>query len=514
MSETVTPDGSDEAELLAAAGVDLALYISLAYPSFRLGAHHLRIVEKLEAVAAGTCKRLLISMPPRHGKSLTASEHFPAWYLGRNPTHQIISATYGQALANDFGLKVRNQVGDPLFTGIFPGVTLTKDSSSAKKFRTPQGGVYVAIGRGGSATGRGAHLLLIDDPYKDMAEADSSAIRARVQSFYTSAAYTRLMPGGAIVIIHTRWRDDDLIGWLRRDHKHEKWDVLEMPAIDKAGQALWPSDYPLPALRRIERTLTAREWSALYQQRPYAEEGAIIKRHWWQPWLGARPKSPDMVIVSVDSAMTADSTNDPSAITIWFVCADKSERSCALLVGALREWLEFADLLDAIEDAERMFGCRNTPTRILVENKANGLPIIQELRRRSPHLLVYEAKAKGDKIARANSVTSLFYHDPANDRAGRVYAMARMEAIGDPSADLDEDGNEIAGSKGDRHEAPVFRPWAQMVMDECAAFPLGAHDDLVDSTTHALRHMRDIGVEFFAEDEPPPPRRVARGPLY
>ena len=489
-----------EADLLAAAGEDLGLYISLAYPNFRMSGHHQRIVEALEDVARGLCKRLIISMPPRHGKSLITSEHFPAWYLGRNPDHYVISATYGQELASDFGLKVRNQVGDPLYQAVWPGVSLTAESASAKKFRTPQGGVYVAVGRGGALTGRGAHLLLIDDPYKNMVEADSTAVRRSVQSFYGSAAYTRLMPGGAIVVIQTRWRDDDLAGWLLKEHRHEGWRVLELPAIDAHGAALWPDAYPIEALKRIRRTLTTREWQALYQQQPYAEEGAIIKRHWWRPWTAPKPRLPDMVLISADTAMTEDAQNDPSGITIWHVCPDESERSCALLVGALREWLEFADLLDAVEEAERTFSVRGVPTRILVESKANGLPLIQELRRRSPHLNVFEARAKGDKVARAHSVTSLFQHDPANDIAGRVYAMARMESI-DP----------------ERPEAPqeaVFRPWAQMVIDECAAFPLAAHDDLVDSTTHALRHLREIGVAFFAEDEPPPRPRVPRGPKY
>ena len=154
------------------------------------------------------------------------------------------------------------------------------------------------------------------------------------------------------------------------------------------------------------------------------------------------------------------------------------------------------------------------PLRVLVENKANGLSVISELRRRAPWLSIFQAKAKGDKVSRAHSVTSLFQHDPANDISGRVYAMARMEQIGDPSPDLDADGNELPSSAGDAHAKPVFRPWAQMVIDECAAFPLAGHDDLVDSATHALRHIRDLGVEFFAEDEPPPPPAVPRGAKY
>ena len=495
------PDADlSEAELLAAAGEDLALYTSLAYPNFRMGAHHQRIIEALEDVAAGRCKRLIICMPPRHGKSLITSEHFPAWYLGRNPAHYVISATYGQELASDFGLKVRNQVGDPLFQAIWPGVSLTAESASAKKFRTPQGGIYVAVGRGGALTGRGAHLLLIDDPYKNMAEADSPAVRRSVQGFYGSAAYTRLMPGGAIVVIQTRWRDDDLAGWLLKEQAHEGWRLLEMPAIDAAGQALWPSSYPIEALRRIRRTLSTREWQALYQQRPYAEEGAIIKRHWWRGWTAPKPVRPDMVLISADTAMTENQDNDATGVTIWHVCPDESERPCALLVGALRERLEFNDLIEAIEEAELTFSVRGVPTRVLVENKANGLPLIQELRRRKPHLNIFQAKAVGDKVARAHSVTALFQHDPANDIAGRVYALARMEAV---------DAENPTGP-----QEAVFRPWAQMVIDECAAFPLGAHDDLVDSVTHGLRHLRQIGVEFFAEDESPPPPRVPRAPKY
>ncbi len=498
-----TPDlAVSDADMLAAAGEDLALYTSLLYPTFRMGAHHQRIVEALEDVAAGRCNRLIICMPPRHGKSLLASEHFPAWYLGRNPSRYVIAATYAQALADDFGRKVRNQIDDPLFGQIFPDVRLAADSASAKKFNTPQGGAYMAVGRNASITGRGAHLLLIDDPIKNMAEADSQQIRATIQAFYTSTAYTRLMPDGAIVVIQTRWRDDDLAGWLLKYQAHEKWRLLDLPAIDMQGRALWPSDYPIEALKRIRRVLTPREWGALYQQRPYAEEGAIIKRTWWRPWTEPRPKHPDMIIISADTAYTTSEANDATGITIWYVTPDDTERSCALLVGALRERLEFPDLIDALLDAVATFGVPRVTVRVLIENKANGLSVIQELRRRAPELSVFQAPAQGDKVARAHSVTAMFQHEegcanPDDDRTGRVYALARLERDGDNATDV-----------------PVFRPWAQMVIDECAAFPLGKHDDLVDSTTHALRHMRTIGLEFFAEDEPPPPPRTARKALY
>jgi predicted phage terminase large subunit-like protein len=253
-------------------------------------AHHHLIARKLEAVEAGTIKRLMIFCPPRAGKSEIASRKFPAWYLGKHPERQVISASYNNDLASDFGRDVRNLVASRIYQGIFPGVELAADSQAANKWHTNRGGVYVAAGVGSTITGRGAHLAIIDDPIKDQEEADSETVRNKVWDWYRSVLYTRLMPGGAIVLIMTRWHDDDLAGRLLQEMEKggDQWEVISLPAMAQAGDpmgravgaALWPAWFPLPALEQTRRVLGPRKWSALYQQEPISEEGDFFKREW------------------------------------------------------------------------------------------------------------------------------------------------------------------------------------------------------------------------------------------
>ena len=255
------------------------------------------------AVERGEVKRLILQAPPRHGKSMLTSEYFPAWYLGRNPEKYIITATYGQDLADDFGRKVRNQLRSGEHRATFPQCQLSEDSQSASRFGTEQGGAYFALGVGAPATGRGAHLLVIDDPIKGREEADSETYRKRLKEWYASVAYTRLMPGGAIIIMATRWHEDDLIGWVLSEHEHEEWTVIDLPAIDK-GKALWPEQYSLEDLNRIKQTLGQREWQALYMQRPTPDTGDYFKREWFKSYEKA-PKHLRIYGAS-DYAVTAD----------------------------------------------------------------------------------------------------------------------------------------------------------------------------------------------------------------
>jgi predicted phage terminase large subunit-like protein len=257
----------------------LIAYAALQFPRYQTAAHHRLIARKLEAVERGEIKRLMISMPPRHGKSMLASEFFPAWYLGRNPDRYVIAASYGQELAEDFGRKVRNQIADATFQAVFPQCKLMEDSTGAKRFNTNKGGSYFALGVGGAITGRGAHLLLIDDPVKNREEAESELMRRKVWDWYTSTAYTRLMPDAAVVVIQTRWHEDDLSGKILKEHAHEGWEVLKLPAVTD-GQALWQEQYSLETLDNIRRTIGTRDWSALYQQEPAPDEGDYFKREW------------------------------------------------------------------------------------------------------------------------------------------------------------------------------------------------------------------------------------------
>jgi predicted phage terminase large subunit-like protein len=295
----------------------LVAYAAYQWPGYTDAPHHRMIARHLEAVERGEITRLMITMPPRHGKSMLASEFFPAWYMGRNPDHYVVTATYAQELADDFGRKVKNQIEDASFQAIFPGVGLADDSKSAKRFHiegqlggyehhTGQRGAFYAVGVGGPLTGRGAHLLLIDDPVKNREDADSEVIRKKTKDWYTSTAYTRLMPGGRIVVIQTRWHEDDLSGWLLEDHQHEGWTVLNLPAINDNGEALWPEQYPVEALEKIKLAIGPRDWSALYQQRPSPETGDYFKREWIIPVATIPPRSEMAVYGGSDYAVTAD----------------------------------------------------------------------------------------------------------------------------------------------------------------------------------------------------------------
>lgn len=247
--------------------------------------HHRLIADKLEAVERGEIKRLMICMPPRHGKSELGSRRFPAWYIGRNSDRQIIAASYNSDLANDFGRDVRNIVASPEFAFLYK-TSLSIDSKAANRWHTDSGGMYVAAGVGTAITGRGADILLIDDPFKDRQDADSEIQRNRVWDWYTSTAYTRLMPDGAVIVINTRWHDDDLSGRLlsAQDEGGDKWVLLELPAIDLQNKPLWKEWYPIERLEQIRAVLPARDWNALYQQNPIPDEGDFFKADWFKEY--------------------------------------------------------------------------------------------------------------------------------------------------------------------------------------------------------------------------------------
>jgi predicted phage terminase large subunit-like protein len=286
----------------------------LTLPGYQAAAHHRKIDDALEAVERGDLDRLMITMPPRHGKSEKASKRFPAWCLGRKPTRQIIAASYNSDLAADFGREVRNIVGSDDFGLIFPGVGLRQDSKAANRMNTEQGGSYIAAGVGTAVTGRGAHIGLIDDPFKDRQEADSELNRRRVWEWYQSTFYTRLMPNAAIVVINTRWHEDDLSGRLLNGP--DKWHLLELPAINATGEALWPEWYPIEALERIKANIGPREWSALYQQKPQPDEGTFFLRDYFGRWQ-ERPER--LAIYGTSDYAVTDDGGDYTVHRVWGV---------------------------------------------------------------------------------------------------------------------------------------------------------------------------------------------------
>lgn len=308
----------EEARARVEAAHGLLSFARYTHPQWQAGPHHAAICALLERVERGEVKRAVIEAPPRHGKSELVSRRFPAWFLGRNPDKEIISTAYSTDLAIDeYGRKVRNIVRDPAFGNVFPGVELAEDSQAAGRWNTNKGGGYLSTGVGAGITGRGAHLFLIDDPFKGRDEADSERERAKVWSWYDSEVKTRLAPNGAVIIINTRWHEEDLTGMVLRHHADEGWVRLKLPAIEHEGteheQALWPERWPLEALRATRASLMKshpREWYSLYQQEPRAEQGTYHRREWFKERYQKAPAC-NVYIVSDFAITEAEEGKDP-----------------------------------------------------------------------------------------------------------------------------------------------------------------------------------------------------------
>ena len=437
-------------ELLAMAHQDrLACYAMAQMPQFERAHHHELLISRLEALERSDIRRFVAFEPPRHGKSLIASTFFPAWYLGRHPDHQVIFATYGQELSDDFGRRVRNLISNPVHQAIFPNCILSNDSTAAHRFSTTKGGRLLhALGRGGPIAGRGARILLIiDDPLKDPDEANSETIRRGLHDWFGSVAYTRLMRDGRIVIIQTRWHEDDLAGRLLREHAAENWNVLSLPAIAerdesfrKEGEALWPEKFPIEILEQIRNAIGSAAWNSLYQQRPAAAEGAIFKRPWWRYFRQA-PKF-SQIVQSWDTAFKTGTENSFSVCTTWGLAGNGY-----YLLSVWRGRVEFPELRRKLIALAQEWN----PHVILVEDRASGQSLLQEFKVATP-LPVIGVKVDSDKWSRAQAVTALI-------EAGKVFLLESA-------------------------------PWLRDFVDELASFPTGLYDDAVDSTTQALNYFR------------------------
>lgn len=444
---------SDASKLLALGKYDFACYALAQRRDLEIAPFHHIVIDQLEAVERGEKLRTMLLMPPRHGKSLMCTELFPAWYLGRHPERSIISASYGQRLADDFGLKVRNLVTSPVHRLIFPSFQLQTHARSARRFSTTAGGSYYAVGRNGPITGRGAHLLLLDDVLKGSGEARSPLIRQRIHDWFAEVAFTRLQPGGAVINLQTCWHTDDLAGRQLREHGSE-WNALILPAIAEKNdsfrqknEALWPTRFSLQQLLKIREQIGGAAFDALYQQRPTSDEETIFKPQWWRYYDEENHHCPShfsRVVYSWDTAYKTGAQHDLSVCTVW-------GRTPApfryYMLGFWRGRVEFPELKRIAISMVKS----GRPGAVLVEDVASGQSLIQELQHLTD-VTIIPVKVDDDKLTRAQSATPVI-------EAGEVFL-------------------------------PANAPWLQDFLNEMSEFPLGAHDDIVDSVVQALNFLR------------------------
>jgi len=456
-------------------------FVHKVWPSFIDGAHHKKMAHAFEQVARGEIKRLIINMPPRHTKSEFASYLLPAWFLGNFPHKKVIQTSHTAELAVGFGRKVRNLVDSDVYKSIFPDTYLQSDSKAAGRWNTSKGGDYFAIGIGGAVTGKGADILIIDDPHSEQ-EAALAEINPEVYDktyeWYTSGPRQRLQPGGAIIIVMTRWSKKDLTGQVVKSaatRDGDEWTVIEFPAILPSGNPLWPEFWDLKELQALKNELPNQKWMAQYMQQPTSETSAIVKREWWQTWEEADPPRCEFVLQSWDTAFEKHNRADYSACTTWGIFYQPDEtglmQANIILLNAFRARMEFPELKKrAIEEYREW-----EPDSVIIEKKASGAPLIYEMRAMGISVQEFTPGKGNDKISRLNAVSDLF-------ASKRIWA-------------------------------PETR-WAEEVIDEVASFPGGEHDDYVDSVSLAIKRFRNGGYIRSVLDEPEEVKEFKRRKAY
>ena len=437
-------------------------FVRAVWPEFISGYHHKKIAEKFQQLKDKKLKRLIVNMPPRHTKSEFASYLLPAWIMGHAPKTKIIQATHTGELAFRFGRKVRNLMDHEDYKRVFTNVELSQDSKAAGRWETNHGGQYFATGVGGAITGRGADLLIIDDPHSEQ-DALSETAFDNAYEWYTSGPRQRLQPGGIIVIVMTRWSTKDLTGRLvgaQKEIKADQWEIIEFPAIfPNSGNPIWPEYWKKDELLSVKASLNEQKWQAQWQQAPTSEEGSIIKREWWMKWESKTPPNNiQHIIQSYDTAYSKKETADYSAITTWGVFTSEADGKVYLiLLDAVKGRWEFPELKRKALAKYKQY----EPETIIIEAKASGLPLTHELRQVGIPVTNFTPSKGNDKHVRVNAVAPVF-------EAGQVWV-------------------------------PDER-WAQEVIEECAAFPFGDNDDYVDSTTQAVLRFRQGNFVTLPDD--------------
>tara|TARA_R110000868_G_scaffold415_1_gene3338 strand:- start:4633 stop:5898 length:1266 start_codon:yes stop_codon:yes gene_type:complete len=420
-------------------------------------------------------------MPPRHTKSEFASYLLPAWFFGKFPGKKVIQTSHTAELAVGFGRKVRNLVDSANYKRIFPALDLQSDSKAAGRWNTNFGGEYFAIGIGGAVTGKGADILIIDDPHSEQEAAMAQTnpeIYDKTYEWYTSGPRQRLQPGGSIVMVMTRWSKRDLTGQVVKaaaQRSGEEWEIIEFPAILPSGKPLWPEFWSLEELSALKEELPNAKWQAQYMQQPTSDVSAIVKREWWKVWDSERPPSCEFIIQSWDTAFLKTERADYSACTTWGVFYQDDDRGVnranIILLNAFKKRMEFPELKARAYEEFKEWDVDS----LIVEAKAAGSPLIFELRAMGIPVQEFTPSKGNDKIARLNAVADMF-------ASGHVWVP-------------------------NTH-------WAEELIEEVASFPSGEHDDLVDSMTQALLRYRRGGFIQLASDEEDKPRQFRRKEPY
>jgi predicted phage terminase large subunit-like protein len=442
--------------------LDFCRYV---WPEMLVGEHHRIIAEALDRVIAGKCKRLMIAMPPRHGKSQMGSYLFPAYLMGRDPRSKLIVASHTAELAQRFGRMIRNLMEEDKYKELFPNMLLSVDSKAAGRWNTQQGGEAFFIGKGGAMTGRGGDVIILDD-ILDEQDAMSDTAMENTWEWYTSGPRQRLQPNGAIVVINTRWKTDDLSGRLLKMHgqvKSDQWELLEFPAILPSGGSLWPGFWPIDELEKVKMSIGLKKWNAQWQQQPTNEDGAVLKRNWWKRWKHDEPPECSYVIQTYDTAYSKKETADYSVISTWGVFVPSADSGPNLILLSVKRgrW-DFPELKRVARDEYRYWN----PDNVLIEAKATGTPLQQDLRKMGIPVTMYSPggrRSGQDKISRANAVAPIL-------ESGMIWY-------------------------------PEQQDWAEEMVEECAAFPNGSHDDQVDAAIMAWMRFRQGNFASLATDE-------------
>ena len=458
---------------LKAAGTNMLGFAKAVYPGFKIGPHHKKLAKIFTDVIEGRKKRVIINIAPRMGKSEFSSYLFPAYFLGKYPDKKIIMGTHTAGLSEDFGRRIRNLIDTEEYREVFPDTLVADDQKAAGKWSTSAGGQYYAAGVGGALAGRGADLFVIDDPHSEQdVKSNSRLAFDTAWSWFQTGPLQRLMPGGAIIIIMTRWSLLDLTGRLidyqTKNPEAIPWEIVELPAILNEGEedekSLWPEQWSLDALKSTKASIDPRYWNAQYMQQPTAENSAIISRKMWRIWEADEPPACEYVIQSWDTAFETKNNSDYSACTTWGIFYNEEENDAPqlILLDAFKDRMAFPELKTIALKHYKEW----EPDAFIVEKKAAGAPLIQELRAMGIPVQEFSPSRGNDKTVRVNAVADLF-------SSGKVWA-------------------------------PDTR-WAREVIEEMAAFPVGEHDDFVDTTTQALLRFRQggfISLDTDEQDEP------------